>query len=65
MSGVAQNSRVIFYNNTAASGTILWDSGAMGAQTQPFSLDMGHLPFDIGLTLVISGANSNVTVVYE
>jgi hypothetical protein len=65
ISGVVNNSVITLYDNTAASGTILWSSGTMGAQTQPFSLDFGDLPFSTGLTLAITGANSNITVVYE
>lgn len=65
VSGVVNNSDIILYDNTAASGTILWESGAMGAQTQPFPLDMHEIPFSNGLTLVISGANSNVFIAYE
>jgi hypothetical protein len=37
----------------------------MGSQTTPFSIDCGELPFFTGLTIVISGANCNVTTVYE
>lgn len=63
--GVAQNSVITLYDNTAASGTIIWASGTMGAQTQPFALDFHSLPFSTGLTLVISGASSSVTIIYE
>lgn len=64
ISGVANNSVITLYDNISTSNT-LWSSGAMGAQTQPFSLDFGGLPFSTGLTLSISGANSNITTVYE
>lgn len=65
ISGVAQNSVVTLYNNIAASGEILWSSGTMGANAVPFGIDMHNAPFGIGLTLVISGASSNATVIYE
>lgn len=65
ISAVTQNAVVTLYDNTAASGDIIWASGAMGAQTQPFELEMHDIPFSIGLTLVISGANANVLVAYE
>lgn len=65
VSGVANNSVVTLYDNTAASGTVLWSSGTMGANAVPFSVSLEGVPFDTGLTLVISGANSNATVIYE
>lgn len=65
ISGVANNSNVTLYDNTAASGTVLWSSGAMGAQTIPFPVPFWNKPFSTGLTLVIANANCNVDVVYE
>lgn len=65
ISAVTQNSVVTLYDNTAASGTVLWSSGAMGAQTIPFSIDMHNIPFSNGLTLVIASANSSALVAYE
>lgn len=65
VSGVANNSVVTFYDNTAASGTILWSSGAMPSNAQPFSINLFGMSFNVGLTLAITGANSNVTTVYE
>ena len=66
ISGVANNSVITLYDNTAASGTILYSTGAMPANTTPFviSFEKG-LPFFTGLTLVISGASSTVTTLYE
>ena len=63
--GVVDNAQVVLYDNTAASGTILWDSGTMGSQTIPFDINFHSLPFSNGLTLVISAANCNVLVIYE
>lgn len=65
VSGVSNNSVVTLYDNTAASGTILWSSGKMGANAVPFDIDFKGAAFSIGLTLVISGANSNAMVIYE
>jgi hypothetical protein len=65
ISGVVNNAVITLYDNTSAGGTILWASGAMGAQTQPFDLDFDATPFSIGLTLVISAANANCMVIYE
>lgn len=65
VSGVSNNSVITLYDNTAASGTVIWSSGAMGAITTPFSINFANLPFFIGLTLAITAANSTVTVTYE
>lgn len=65
LTGVQNNSVVTLYDNTAASGTILWASGSMGAGTAPFDVNMFNIPFNIGLTLVVATANSNVMVAYE
>lgn len=65
ISAVSNNARVILYNNTAASGGILLDTGSMGALTTPFDIEFHNKPFSMGLTLVISGANANVDVIYE
>lgn len=65
ISGVVNNAVVTLYDNTAASGTVLWSSGAMSANTTPFSLDFKDLPFYTGLTLVIGTANCNATIIFE
>jgi len=65
ISNVTNTSVITLYDNTASSGTIIWSSGSMGAQTQPFDLELHDIPFSNGLTLVISGAASNVLVAYE
>jgi len=65
VSGVANNSVVTLYDNTAASGTILWSSGAMAGNTVPFSINLTGVTFYTGLTLDITAANSTVTVSYE
>jgi len=66
ISGVANTSVVTLYDNIGTSATsILWSSGAMGAQTTPFGLDLHNIPFFTGLTLEIKAANSNTMVAYE
>jgi hypothetical protein len=65
ISNVSNNSVITLYDNTAASGTVIWSSGAMGATTQPFDVNLEGVPFEIGLTLVVSAAASNVIAVYE
>lgn len=65
ISGVATNAAVSLFDNTAASGTIVWASGAMAQNTTPFYIDLKGAPFFNGLTLVISGAAASATVIYE
>jgi len=61
----ANNAVITLYDNTAASGTVLWSSGAMPANATPFAMDFGNMPFYTGLTLAVTGAAANVAVVYE
>lgn len=65
ISNVTNNASVTLYDSLTASGTIIWQSGAMGAQTIPFSLDFKGISFNTGLVLVISGAACNALVLYE
>ena len=65
LSAIGNNSAITLYDNTAASGTVLWASGAMPNNTVPISLVPLVLPFQIGLTLVIATATSNVVTMYE
>lgn len=65
ISNVANNSDVTLYNGVTVAGDEIWSSGAMGSQTQPFSIDFFGLPFDDGLTLEIADAGCNVTIIYE
>ena len=63
LSGVLDNSVVTLYDGTTADGTVLWASGTMGKNTQPYSIDLGGTgptPFTAGLFLTITAANSNV-----
>lgn len=65
MSAVVNNAVITLYDNTAASGTIIWQSGTLGSQTNPTPFDFDGAPFNIGLTLVISGAAANVFLTFE
>ena len=65
ISGVANNSVITLYDNTAASGTVLYTTGAQAANATPFSVDLHEVQFDIGLTISITTAASTVTVIYE
>ena len=65
ISAVLNNARIILYDNTAASGTILFDSGAMAAKTDPYTVDFGVLPYYTGLTYSVTGANAALTLIYE
>lgn len=65
ITAVSNNAQIILYDNIVASGKMLFDSGAMGSQTTPISLSMGGVHFNIGLTLVISGAAANCLVVWD
>lgn len=65
VSNVTNNAAITIYDNTAASGTVIWASGAMGTQTQPFNIDLHQVAFETGLTLVIATAACNLLVIYE
>lgn len=65
VSAVSQNAVVSIYDGLTSGGTLIWSSGVLGAQTLPFDIDMKNAPFATGLTLVISGANASVFLVYE
>lgn len=61
---VTIHSAVTLYDNTAASGTVLYATGGMPATTAPFSVAI-DIPFTTGLTLVIATAACNLVVSYE
>lgn len=65
VSQVSVNSVITLYDNTAASGTVLWTSGAMPANTTPYPLDFAGIGFATGLTFVVSGAACSLTIIYE
>jgi hypothetical protein len=62
---VTAGSVITIYDNTAASGTVLFASGSMEKKVNPFHVDFFGTPFSIGLTLTIATQDSNVTLVYE
>jgi hypothetical protein len=65
ISGVSNNSVVTLYDNTAASGVVIWTTGAMGSNAVPFDIPMNGLAFSIGITVAITGAAANALVKYE
>jgi len=65
ISSIANNSQIILYDNIAASGKILFDTGMMPANAIPISLNMGGVHFNIGLTLAITTAASNCLVIWD
>jgi hypothetical protein len=65
VTGVVANSVITLYDNTAASGTVIWASGTLPEITTPFDIPFHGLPFYVGLTLVIATQNSNALVTYE
>lgn len=63
--GQAVNNAVVtLYDSTAGSGTVL-ASWVFTAFSNPISVTDLDLPFNIGLTLVVSTQNAGVTVIYE
>lgn len=65
LSQIANNSAVTIYDNTSASGTIIFASGAMPANTTPFDIDFGEISFSTGLTFVVATAACSLVFVYE
>lgn len=65
LSGITNNAVVIIYDNTAASGTVIWSSGSLVSNGLPFFVEMKGIPFSNGLTLAITTANCNCLVMYE
>jgi hypothetical protein len=70
ISAVANGAVVTLYDNTTATGTILWSSGTLvqSAQLNPDILTISFpegIPFFTGLSFAITTANANVLAVYE
>jgi len=63
--GVVSGAIVTIYDQTTGAVPIIWASGAMPNNTNPFVIDFQGLPFFTGLVVVVSAQNCNVTVVYE
>lgn len=65
LSGITNNSVVTLYDNTTATGTVIWSSGPLTPNGLPFGVDMKGITFSNGLTLAITAANANCLVMYE
>lgn len=65
LSSIANNAVVTLYDNTAASGTIIWSSGALVQNGLPFNIDMKGISFNLGLTVSVTGAATSVMVMIE
>jgi len=65
LSGITNNAVLSIYDNTTATGTVLWTSGGLTSNGLPFYLDFKKIPFSIGLSAAITGANMNAFVMYE
>jgi hypothetical protein len=65
LSGITNNSVLTMYDNTSASGTVLWSSGPLTSNGLPFELNMQMDPFHVGLSFSITGAALNAKVYYE
>jgi hypothetical protein len=70
ISNVTNGAIVTVYDNTTATGTVLWTSGALvqSAQLNPNILSLNFsegIPFYTGLSFAITGAACNLLMVYE
>lgn len=66
ISGVTNNAQVVLRDGIDATGSIIWDSGAMSNQTIPLQIEFNSgLQFSNGLYIVKSGANCNTLTIYE
>lgn len=65
LSGITNNSVLTVYDNTAASGTVLWTSGPLTSNGLPFFIDLKGITFSTGLTITVTGAALNALMMYE
>jgi len=65
ITAVANNAVITLYDSTTAAGTVIWSSGAMSSQTQPFDIPLHGTPFFTGLTIDITAASATTVVLYE
>jgi len=65
LSGITNNAVITLYDSLTATGKVIWTSGPLTANGLPFFIDTKRIPFSIGLTVAITGANTNVLVMYE
>lgn len=65
LSGITNNSVLTIYDNTAASGIVLWTSGPLTSNGLPFAIDMKDTLFSNGITITVTGAALNALIIYE
>lgn len=65
ISNVSNNAVITLCDGVATCTKTIWASGGMGAQTQPFFLDLDKAPFSAGLWLTITGAAANALCTFE
>lgn len=65
LSGVTVNSVVKLIDGTDSSGTTLYSTGSMPALSTPMSINLDAMPFFTGLTIVVTAANTLVSITYE
>ena len=66
LSALTNNSIVTLYDNTSATGTIIWSSGAHSTgNLVPYPVNFNDIVFSTGLALAVTGANLNILVIYE
>lgn len=65
LSGITNNSVLTIYDNTAASGTVIWTSGPLTSNGLPFFIDTKGIVFSTGLSITITGAALNALIMYE
>jgi hypothetical protein len=56
---------ITIYDNTAASGRILFQTGGLAAATVPAALPGLNIPFYVGLTFSVATQNAAVMLNYE
>lgn len=65
VSGVQNNAVIQLFDSVGTSSSLLWSTGAMGAITTPFSIDLKGIPFFTALTMSVTAASANALVMYE
>jgi hypothetical protein len=64
-SALTNNSTITIYDNTAASGTIIFAANTGNIDLPTSSVDFKELSFLIGMTVVTTGATLKATIIYE
>jgi hypothetical protein len=65
VNNTANNSVIILADSTANATPIIFTHTAGATSTAAYALDFKGLPFYIGLRLIVSSANSSLTIIYE